>query len=103
MPHEILQNGERRRLNVHITPVHPRVVRPQRRRQQPVSRPRHKLPPARLRRKPVTTLHILIHHLPKILLDNRDLPKVHRLLLGRLNILQALDQHAHRIVLRIRH
>lgn len=103
MPHQILQDRKRRRLHIHIPPVHPRVVRPQRRRQQPIPRPRHQLPPARLRLEPVTALHVLVDLLPKVLLDDRYLPKVHLLVLPRLDLLHAPRQRLERLVLGVGH
>lgn len=70
MAHEVLQNGERRRFHVHISPVNPRMVRPQGRTEKPVARLGHKLPPARLSGKTVTTLDILVDLLTKVFFNN---------------------------------
>lgn len=80
MAHQILQDRGGRGLHVDITPVDPRVVWTEGSAEKPVSGLGHELSPARLRGETVTTFHILVDLLSKILLDDGDFAKV----LGRI-------------------
>lgn len=75
MRNKVLQNLLRRILNIHIPPIHPAVIRLQRRIQQIVPRLPHRLPSGTLKLEAMARLHILPLNNPKILLNNHDATK----------------------------
>lgn len=101
MAHEVLQDGKRCRLHVHISPVYPGMIRPQSSTKKPVTRLGHQLSSARLRSKPVTALHILVDLLSKVFLDDRYLAVVRILVFRRLDSFEVLDQYFQGPILRI--
>jgi hypothetical protein len=71
--HQILQNCEWCCFHIHISPIYPAVIRSQRRTQQPIPSLSHELSSTGLSCKTVTTLHVLVYLLAKVLFNYRNL------------------------------
>lgn len=101
MPHQILNNRKRRRLDIRISPIDPAMSGTQRRAKQPIPRLGHQFPPTRLGLETMPALHILLDLLAEIFLDNGDLAKVHLRVRIVLHLLQHAHEHAQSLVTRV--
>lgn len=70
--HEVFENSKGSSFHVDITPVYPGVVRAESRTQEPIASLCHELSAAGLSSKAVTTLHILVDLLAKVLFNDGD-------------------------------
>lgn len=99
--HKVLQDSKRRRFNIDIPPIYPRVIWPKGRAQQPVSCLGHKLPPTRLCCKPMAAFNILVHLLAEIFLNYRNLAKMLPGIVIRLDLVEGFGEDLECRVFRI--
>lgn len=101
MRNEVLDDLCRAILDIHVPPIHPRMVRLQRRTQQIVARPAHRLSPGPLRRETVPVLDALAQRNAEIFLNDHGAAEGQPFRLARLHALQLLRENSECIICRI--